>query len=249
MAPLLVGCCGWPEARARYFKIFPVVELQDTFYQPPSVTLAEKWRREAPPDFRFTMKAWQLITHPPTSPTYRRLKRPVPESAREAYGAFRATAEVWEAWEQTARVAKALRAEAIVFQCPASFRPSPANLANLEAFFARLGAQEFLLVWEPRGDWPPELIRDTCRKFDLVHCVDPFQAEPLHGRVLYLRLHGRGGYRYRYSDAELEELAGKLDRWRNGDSKPAYVMFNNVYMKEDALRFSRLVASRRQQAT
>lgn len=242
MSPPLVGCCGWPEARLRYFEHFPVVEVQETFYHLPSVALAGKWRSAAPAGFRFTIKAWQLITHPPTSPTYRRLKKPLPEHLRDAYGCFRDTPQVWEAWEQTAAVGRALRVEAVVFQCPASFRPSPANIANLEAFFARPRPEGWLLVWEPRGEWPAGVIRAICRKFDLVHCVDPFQAAPLHGRAIYLRLHGRAGYNYRYSDAELEELALKLERWRQGERRPAYVMFNNVYMKEDALRFSRLVA-------
>ncbi|MCS7315506.1 MAG: DUF72 domain-containing protein [Bryobacterales bacterium] len=241
MATLLVGCCGWPEARARYFEHFPVVELQQTFYQLPSVALAEKWRREAPASFHFTMKAWQLITHPASSPTYRRLREPLSEKERQACGWFQATPQVWNAWERTAEIARALRAEAVVLQCPASFRPSAANLASLETFFARLGPQEWLLVWEPRGEWPAGIVRDLCRRFDLVHCVDPFQAEPLYGRALYLRLHGRGGYSYRYCDAELEELARKLERWRGDGARPAYVLFNNVYMKEDALRFLRLV--------
>ena len=240
MTPVLIGCCGWPEARSRYYEHFPVVELQDTFYQLPSVALAEEWRRDAPPGFRFTMKAWQLITHAASSPTYRRLKHPVPEHLREGYGGFQPTEQVWEAWERTAEIARALQAEAVVFQCPASFRPSPTNVANLEKFFQRTGPQNWLTVWEPRGDWPADLVRELCCKHDLVHCVDPFQSAPLYGRALYFRLHGKGGYRYRYSDAELEDLARMLRQWRRERAAPAYVMFNNVSMKEDALRFLRL---------
>jgi len=240
MTPVLIGCCGWPEARARYYEHFPVVELQDTFYQLPSVSLAEKWRREAPSGFRFTMKAWQLITHPARSPTYRRLKQPVPADLRDSYGGFQSTVQVWEAWERTAEIARALQAEAVVFQCPASFRPLPVNVDRVEKFFARIGPQPWLTVWEPRGDWPPDLVRELCRKYDLVHCVDPFQAVPVHGRALYFRLHGQGGYRYRYSDRELEELAELLRRLRRERTGPSYVMFNNVSMKDDALRFARL---------
>ncbi|MGC8793624.1 MAG: DUF72 domain-containing protein, partial [Bryobacteraceae bacterium] len=166
MTPLLVGCCGWAGARARYYEQFPVVELQETFYQLPSVSLVEKWRREAPSAFRFTLKAWQLITHPPSSPTYRRLKEPLPEDLRARCGFFQPTDQVWEAWERTAEIARALRAEAVVFQCPASFRPLPANVANLKRFFQRAGPQPWLAVWEPRGDWPPELIREICREYD-----------------------------------------------------------------------------------
>ena len=68
-----VGCCGFGMARARYAALFPVVEVQQTFYQPPRVATAARWRAAAPPPFVFSVKAWQLITHEPASPTYRRL--------------------------------------------------------------------------------------------------------------------------------------------------------------------------------
>ncbi len=95
MSPgILIGCCGWAEGRARYFRDFGVVELQTTFYQPPPVELARKWREAASAGFVFSLKAWQLITHTPASPTYRRLKTPVPPERHAAYGSFRPTAEV-----------------------------------------------------------------------------------------------------------------------------------------------------------
>ena len=122
-----VGCCGWAAARARYFKQFRTIELQSTFCQPPAVDLAEKWRRDAPKDFRFCLKAWQLITHGAASPTYRRLKAALPEKSRRAVGGFQPTEEVWRAWEVTQGIACALSAAVILFQCPASFRPTERN--------------------------------------------------------------------------------------------------------------------------
>jgi len=32
-----IGCCGFPIARNKYYKTFPVVEVQRTFYQPPEL--------------------------------------------------------------------------------------------------------------------------------------------------------------------------------------------------------------------
>src|SRR6185503_19103411 len=49
-------------------KQFPVVEVQQTFYDPPPIGTLEKWRRQAPAGFEFTMKAWQVITHLGESP-------------------------------------------------------------------------------------------------------------------------------------------------------------------------------------
>jgi uncharacterized protein YecE (DUF72 family) len=74
-----VGCCGFPVKRETYYHTFQVAEVQQTFYQPPLLATGKRWREEAPPDFEFTMKAWQLITHEPSSPTYRRLRMKIPE--------------------------------------------------------------------------------------------------------------------------------------------------------------------------
>jgi hypothetical protein len=49
------------------YPILPAVEVQHTFYQSPQISTLKKWPKEAPPDFEFTLKAWQLITHTATS--------------------------------------------------------------------------------------------------------------------------------------------------------------------------------------
>ena len=67
-----VGCCGFSSSRKDYFSQFKLVEVQQTFYKMPRLETALRWRGEVPADFEFTLKAWQLITHPPTSPPYRK---------------------------------------------------------------------------------------------------------------------------------------------------------------------------------
>jgi uncharacterized protein YecE (DUF72 family) len=232
---LHVGCCGFPAARRTYFETLEAIEVQQTFYQPPRPETANRWRVEAPAGFVFTLKAWQLITHPPSSPTYRRLSRPVPPGNLRRYGSFRLTDEVREAWEVTLAIASALRAEVVLFQCPASFRPTAENVANLSAFFRSVEHGAFRLAWEPRGGWSEALVRDLCRDLDLVHCVDPFAAVSATEGPLYYRLHGIGGYGYRYTDEDLRRLAG-LCRGRGG-----HLFFNNAHMLGDAVRFRRLV--------
>ena len=87
-AETIVGCCGWTEAQARYVADFPTIELQTTFYQPPAIAVVKRWKALTASGFRFCMKAWQLITHTPSSPTYRRLKSGISESERDSYGSF-----------------------------------------------------------------------------------------------------------------------------------------------------------------
>ena len=244
-ADVLIGCCGWTEAHRKYFTDFPVIELQSTFYQPPSPELAEKWRREAPADFIFTLKAWQLITHPASSPTYRKLKTAIDPKKAHRYGHFRPTEEVWEAWQATKSIAEALQAAGIVFQCPPGFGPTEENCANLEEFSRPIKRRNWLIAWEPRGRWEPDVVRDLCRRLDLVHCVDPFTAEPVHGQPIYFRLHGRGRYRYSYTDEDLADLRKTCERHRDAGHSPIYVLFNNTDMRQDALRFKSLMAGSR----
>ena len=238
MREQLVGCCGWREAKAKYFQHFAAVELQDTFYEPPSVALAAKWRALAPPAFHFCVKAWQVITHQPSSPTYRKLKQRLSAAEHPFIGSFRPTEQVGLAWERTALIARTLGARVVLFQCPKSFEPTAENLGNLRMFFANVDREAFRFAWEPRGEeWTDHLIRGLCEDLDLLHCVDPFEREAVYGDLLYWRLHGRGGYRYRYSEQELRELAAMRERLKEKDG---YIFFNNVWMREDALRFQQL---------
>ena len=86
-----VGLCGWTVSQASYVRRFPVVEVQHTFYEPPADAVLTRWRTQVPAGFEFTIKAWQIVTHESNSPTYRRLKQPLPDSARGQVGAFRTT--------------------------------------------------------------------------------------------------------------------------------------------------------------
>ena len=156
-------------------------------------------------------------------------------------GSFRPTEQVLLAWERTAEIARAVKAEVVLFQCPASFRPYRENIDNLRSFFGQISRGGFSLAWEPRGDWSGDLVHELCQELDLLHCIDPFQTEPRYEESVYWRLHGRGSYSYRYSDEELNHLVTLLGQHRAFQRTPAYVLFNNIWMKDDALRF-RLLA-------
>lgn len=223
-------------AQREYVQQFPVVEVQQTFYQPPQISTLEKWRADAPADFEFTLKAWQLITHEARSPTYRRLKRELSEEEREECGSFRQTETVKDAWERTLACAQALKARLVLFQCPASFTPTAGHIKNLRHFFMDAERDGLQFLWEPRGDWPTKTIRDLCEELELAHVVDPFAARTVTPQLTYFRLHGRRGFRYVYEDDELEELLTMLPR-----ESTSYVLFNNVRMAQDAARFQALV--------
>jgi len=231
-----VGCCGFAEARAKYFKKFDLVEIQQTLYQVPSAKTAAQWRREARAGFEFTMKAWQLITFPPASPTYEKLKHPPQSRKLKNYGSFQLTSEVLEAWEQTEEVARALGARVIVFESPESFIPEKTNIDNLTKFFGSIERGAYRMVWEARGRWPEDLVVSLCRDLDLTYSIDPFVRPPFDGPIRYFKLHGKGGDDDSYTDNELMALRRLLDK-----GPEAYVLFNNQNMLADAGRMRRMI--------
>ena len=79
-----IGLCGFTMAMEDYALHFPVVEVQHTFYEPPRNEVMQRWRAVTPPRLEYTMKVWQLVTHSASSPTYRRMKRPL--AARRSAG-------------------------------------------------------------------------------------------------------------------------------------------------------------------
>lgn len=228
-----VGLCGFTIGAAAYFETFPVVEVQQTFYDPPPARTLERWRAQAPPAFEFTIKAWQVITHLSTSRTYRRLKTPLDDRQRAEAGGFRVNETTLWAWQTTLAAAKRLHATAILFQCPASFRATDANVAAMRGFFAAIERPEGVrFLWEPRGPWPDELVIALCRDLGLVHACDPFLRPSLTPESIYWRLHGNGSHYAAYTDDELRQLHEWLPQ-----TDDAYVMFNNIPRVNDAKRF------------
>ena len=233
-----IGCCGFPVVKERYAERFQVVEVQQTFYEPPKISTLQNWRSLVPDNFEFTLKAWQIITHAAKSPTYRRLKTKLTQEEYNQCGAFQSTPIAQRAWKITRACAEALSARLVLFQCPASFTPAPQNIAQMRGFFNSIERRNLKLLWEPRGNWPVDLVLSLCRELDLVHVVDPFLAHSVTPDFIYFRLHGGKDFKHVFSDEELRKIASLIPA-----GKPAYVMFNNIKMWEDARRFQLLMSS------
>jgi uncharacterized protein YecE (DUF72 family) len=201
------------------------------------VKTLERWRAEMPDNFEFTLKAWQLITHESSSPTFKRLRRNLTEKEAKDAGSFKPTPVVREAWDITLASARALRARTVLFQCPAKFEPTKTNIKRLERFFSSVDRGGLVFCWEPRGAaWADDILKRLCSELDLWHVVDPFARATVTPERCYFRLHGRIRWRYQYEDVELEELATMLP-----PNKLSYVFFNNITMTHDAEKFQRIV--------
>lgn len=238
--PMKLGMCGFTIGAAAYFRQFSVVEVQQTFYDPPPVATLQKWRAQAPPDFEFTMKAWQVVTHRGSSRTYRRLRRPFSERERNEAGGFRLTDTTLAAWSTTLEAQRTLRATAILLQCPPSFTPTTENVTAMTRFLQRVERPSGVrLLWEPRGAWPDDLVVALCEDLDLIHAVDPFIRPSLTPRLLYWRFHGNRSHYANYTDDELRQIIAWVP---HNPATEAYVMFNNVPRVKDVRRFRELLA-------
>ncbi len=229
---ILVGCSGFQKSHAEYYRKFSLVEIQQTFYKLPMLKTAARWKQEAPAGFVFTIKAWQVITHEPWSPTYRHTDLSIPRKEWEDYGSFRASLVVQKAWEATRDFAQELGAKIVLFQCPRQFTPSKEHVDAFRRFFERINRGKLYLAWEPRGKWPDELVATLCAEFDLLHAVDPFLNESQYGETGYFRLHGGPDYTYSYTDEDLDRLKNICER-----KSEVYCLFNNVSMWNDGSRF------------
>jgi len=254
MNKIYVGCCGFPVSKDKYFKEFNCVELQNTFYNIPSIDEAKKLRSSIPPDIIITMKCWQVITHPPTSPTWKKIKF-LPPGNIDNYGLLKPTRENLEAWNKVYEIAKILGAKVIVIQTPPSFEYNDHNLSNLELFLKEINKEingNTIIAWEPRGNWNEhkEVLETIINKYNIIHVTDILKVMPVINnmhRIVYTRLHGLGrgdvNYRYKYSDQDLLNLLAKIKDLISQNIEEIFVLFNNVYMFEDAKRFKSLLSS------
>ncbi len=60
MPDVRLGLCGFTMGAAAYFEEFPVVEVQQTFFEPPRDAWLVRWRRQAPLRFVVYLK-WLVL--------------------------------------------------------------------------------------------------------------------------------------------------------------------------------------------
>lgn len=210
----------------RYFERYGLVELNSTFYEYPRLETVEGWRAKAPENFEFTVKAHQDISH--------KSKMKLDEACLKAF-------------ENMKKICKTLNSKILLIQTPGSFKPD--KLDDAEKFFKSVNREDMVLVWETRGpEWEkPEVyerLGQVLSSLDIVHVTDPFKVLPAYtGLTAYFRLHGLGKelYYYQYSDVELRKLRDILKPLEE-EGKTVYVLFNNLSMFEDGLRFMEYLA-------
>jgi uncharacterized protein YecE (DUF72 family) len=219
MVEIYVGTSGWqyrdwrgplyPEGLPqrqwleRFSSVFPVVEVNNTFYMLPKEDTFTKWRDASAPGFTFVVKASRYITH------IRRLR-----NAHEPVARF---------WERCLRLEEKLGP--VLFQLPPNLQADP---EALESFVAEL-PREMRSAFEFRHpSWDTDEVRDILdrRGCALVLADRPGARVPdvVTGGWTYIRFHqGRPGL----PDYRPEKLSRWAGRITSLPAKEAYVFFNN----------------------
>lgn len=239
-----VGCCGLAGlSLARYAEMFDTAEINSTFYRLPNRETAERWFERTGGKVVFCMKAFQGITHPISSPTWKRAGRQIPKSGVKNYGHLKPTAENVVAWERTLEICEAIHAHVCVIQMPPSFTCTDRSVRGVLEF-SRIVRRPVEIALEFRhGSWLENIgvTRSLIDGAGLIHITDPLKEKPESGKkICYYRLHGldKHLYRYNYTDEDLCKLKGTV---LNIKCQTAYVMFNNLSMRDDALRFKKMI--------
>lgn len=210
-------------------EFFNVIELNNTFYRPPTTQMGRSWakRVQANPKFRFTAKLYRNFTH----------ERQALTEGDEAL--FKSG---------LAPLMENQRLGALLLQFPYSFHHKEENLGYLKALAEKF--REYPLVLEVRhASWDRSSTYTFLRETGIGFCnIDQPQVSYSMGatkkvtsRVGYLRLHGRNvkewfregagrdaRYDYLYNEYELFELAERI-RQISKESDEMYVITNNHY--------------------
>lgn len=188
-------------------RLFSVLEINSTFYRPPSARVSERWVRQVQPfpDFRFTAKLWSRFSHEATT-----LQAGEIDLFREGLAPLKEAGIL----------------SALLLQFPWSFRKEKANGIRLLRIFEAFS--DYPLVLEVRhASWDDEVVRDFLRKHQVGFCnldqpvIGESHPPSAHvtSEIGYFRFHGRNydhwfrenagrdqRYDYLYSQEEIKSL-------------------------------------------
>ena len=202
------------ESRLKFYASrFPLVEVDSTYYYPPSERNAVLWIERTPADFTFNIKAYSLLTNHPTRPDslYTDIRETIAPEALAKRFIYReslpdpAVDEVWQRFHDALMpLHSAGKLGAVLFQFPQWFTISRKNKSYIQECATRLS--DFRIAVEFRHEsWMVDRNREETLSFleelDLPFvCVDmpqgfdsslPPVAVATAGDLAMVRFHGR----------------------------------------------------------
>jgi len=240
---IFIGTCGFCESQKRYFQDFTCIELQSTFYRIVRLDTLKKLRKIAGEQFEFTFKVFQGITHPKKSPTWKKSNIEPDDSV----GYLNASKTVLKFWKLMLEVQKILKSKVMVIQLPKSFKDKPEFWEKAERFFKSIERPKNCKIAVELRGWSDSSIKKFCKSFDVLDVTDPLIRKPVTKKFYYFRLHGkvengRIDYKHKYTKNELKKLAEFILNLPKSSTR--FVLFNNVFMKEDAKELQKIIKTK-----
>ncbi|MEX2274795.1 MAG: DUF72 domain-containing protein [Actinomycetota bacterium] len=162
------------EKRLRFYASqFPLVEVDSTYYFPPSERNSVLWIERTPPHFTFNIKAYSLLTNHPTRPDslYKDLAERVPESQQDKRRWYREQLPqdiVDEAWQRFRDALMPLHSAgklgAVLFQFPQWFTISRKSKAYIDEVVERLPDYRVAIEFRHKS-WLEERNQDETLSF------------------------------------------------------------------------------------
>ena len=213
-----IGTGGWDyfqveglDSLTAYSKAFDFVEVNSTFYSPPSPDMVRSWRRRVRENFVFSVRCHRDLTH-------KYLLFP----CRESY----------EILNYSLRICDVLRSGILHIQTPPYFKIRE-NIKDIRDLLSSFDFGSTKLAWEIRGN--SHEATGLMQDFGIIHCTDISKQFPaVDSDILYSRLFGHGKHNlYQFDDAELLQIN---DRIRGMNKGEAYLTFHGARMYKDAAR-------------
>jgi uncharacterized protein YecE (DUF72 family) len=241
MAEILIGSAGWsyedwagkvyPDPAPKGFdplaylaQFVDCIEVNSSFYRPPTAAMSESWARRTPDRLVFTAKVWERFTHD-----------------REAF----TESDVRVYSEGIAPLLASGKLGALLFQFPWYFKDGPAERDRIRRAADALRGWAPLVIELRHASWLRAL--DFLRGLELNFCnIDQPKASTsitgtrlVTGSTAYIRLHGRNAkawfskgatvaekYDYLYSR---EELRAWEEAIREMEAERLFVILNNHF--------------------
>jgi uncharacterized protein YecE (DUF72 family) len=219
MSMIYIGAGGWvyfnvpgTDSLTAYAQAFDFVEVNSTFYAPPSIEMVRSWRRRVPDNFMFSVRCHRDLTH-------KYLLSPQQES--------------YDTLNLSLRICRELRAEILHIQTPPSFNPDE-KLKDIRDLFSSFDFGSVRLAWEIRGRATQETI-ELMSDLGIIHCTDIAREMPaVDSDILYTRLFGHGEHNlYQFDDVELTEIDRRI---KEKSREKEYLTFHGARMYKDAAR-------------
>ncbi len=190
------------------FSCVDVIELQDSFNNPPKSQSGKKLRSETPANVFFSVQLPKHLFLQPASNA-----KLVGEISN--YGEFQNTEENRQLLNKAIKYADSVNADTVVLITPSSFTPAKPRREALLSFFENVDLGSKQLVWQPSGPWESEAAASFALEMNAILAVDPLRDQPPNGQSCYLRLGPFSVMGSRMGIYDLEQIAKTIRSFEN----------------------------------